>query len=61
MLWWLGAVALLVMAIPCGLTLGAKMARGEVRLWRPSVAAWLFGWHALVGVAGFWMITRAGA
>lgn len=59
MLWWIGAVALLVMAVPCGVQVGRRLGRGEAKPWHRSVAGWLVGWHGAVGVVALWMITQA--
>ena len=58
-MWWIGAAAVLLMSVACGVTLGARVARGDANVWQPDVLFWAVGFHGAAGVAALWMITQA--
>lgn len=58
-LWWIGAATLLLMGVSCGVSLGARVAKGEARAWDPSVLGWAVGFHGAAGVAALMMMVQA--
>jgi len=57
-MWWIGAALLLLCSVACGLNLGTRVARGEVKVWDPQVLAWAVGFHGAAGVAALMMLVQ---
>jgi hypothetical protein len=59
MVWIAGAAVVALMSVACGLNLGVRVAKGEARVWQPSVLGWAVGFHGAGGVLALWMLMQA--
>lgn len=58
-LWWIGAALVAVCGVACGVSLGARVSKGEAKAWDVSVLGWAIGFHGVAGVAALMMIVAA--
>ena len=59
MLLVIGAIIVGALGTVCGISLGARVAKGGEFVWQPSIFMWAVGFHGLMGVLALVMVAKS--